>query len=128
MLRWLNFIIEFRGQAVKARHWRQIEEVLGVEFGDQLPLTLASLMSINAIEKQKTLHVILNKARAEMNVQSEFDEVGLVLCFPTEEEGGWKGNGEMQLIKKRKKLLHTIINFPLKMYQDMCYFKIKLIS
>ncbi|KAI8764370.1 dynein heavy chain 6, axonemal [Biomphalaria glabrata] len=75
MLRWLNFIIEFRGQAVKARHWRQIEEVLGVEFGDQLPLTLASLMSINAIEKQKTLHVILNKARAEMNVQSEFDEV-----------------------------------------------------
>ncbi|KAH9488388.1 hypothetical protein Btru_063300 [Bulinus truncatus] len=75
MLRWLNFIIEFRGQAIKPRHWRQIEEVLGVEFGEQLPLTLASLMSINAIERQKNLHVILNKARAEMNVQSEYDEV-----------------------------------------------------
>ncbi|XP_059176533.1 uncharacterized protein LOC131956127 [Physella acuta] len=75
MLRWLNFIIEFRGQAVKPRHWRQIEEVLGVEFGDVLPLTLASLMSINAVDKQKVLHVILNKARAESNVQNEYDEV-----------------------------------------------------
>ncbi|CAL1528083.1 unnamed protein product [Lymnaea stagnalis] len=75
MLRWLNFIIEFRSQSVKARHWRQIEEVLGVEFGDALPLTLASLMSIRAIEKQKNLHVILNKARAESNVQNEYDEV-----------------------------------------------------
>ncbi|BFZ21110.1 hypothetical protein BsWGS_24149 [Bradybaena similaris] len=75
MLRWLNFIIEFRGQAVKPRHWSQIEEILGVEFGEMLPLTLASLMSINAIDKQKNLHVVLNKARAESNVQNEYDEV-----------------------------------------------------
>lgn len=75
MLRWLNFIIEFRGHVIKPRHWRQMEEALGVEFGNELPLTLASLMSVNAVEKQKTLHAILNKARAESNIQTEYDEV-----------------------------------------------------
>ncbi|GFO26274.1 LOW QUALITY PROTEIN: dynein heavy chain 6, axonemal [Plakobranchus ocellatus] len=75
MLRWLNFIIEFRGHVIKPRHWRQMEEALGVEFGDNLPLTLASLMSVNAVEKQKVLHAILNKARAESNIQTEYDEV-----------------------------------------------------
>ncbi|KAK3729651.1 hypothetical protein RRG08_015672 [Elysia crispata] len=88
MLRWLNFIIEFRGHVIKPRHWRQMEEALGVEFGQELPLTLASLMSVNAVEKQKVLHSILNKARAESNIQTEYDEVTRQcreLTIPTQE-------------------------------------------
>lgn len=70
-------ITDIRNPSLKPRHWEAIENILGVHFTAEEPLTLALLNQIDAFQNTEAIQQVSGEASSEASLEAILKKVGV---------------------------------------------------